>query len=324
MRLTARALSVTALAGAALGAAASAAFADPAVEVSPGSVEPGGTVTISVTCDEVDGTPPEYIDATSEGFEAGKVQLRRVPDTGVADTAVPDTGVQGTDVQGTDVPDVGVPDTGVPDTEGSAAAGASVAGTAYSGTARIPPGETVDDGGTAADAGSEWGVDGACPVEPGGTPKQWTASYTVAPRATVAGGTVQNPPTGEREDDLSTGEREDDLSTGEREDDLSTGEREDDLSTGEREDDLSTGERDDDLSTDEREEDSSSDERGEDSSYGEREDEDPATVQRGVDAGEGGAFTGSVPALIAGSVLMAGAVGAAAHRLWRKAGSTDA
>ncbi|CAL9577871.1 hypothetical protein SUDANB58_04973 [Streptomyces sp. enrichment culture] len=40
-----------------------------------------------------------------------------------------------------------------------------------------------------------------------------------------------------------------------------------------------------------------------------------AGVPRGVRAGQGGAFAGSVPALVAGGVLMAGAMGAAAHRL---------
>ncbi|MFE0512521.1 hypothetical protein [Streptomyces sp. NPDC058964] len=41
----------------------------------------------------------------------------------------------------------------------------------------------------------------------------------------------------------------------------------------------------------------------------------PAVIQRGVDAGEGGAFNGSVPALVTGGLLIAGALGAAAHRL---------
>ncbi|CAM5710180.1 hypothetical protein SPURM210S_03780 [Streptomyces purpurascens] len=39
-------------------------------------------------------------------------------------------------------------------------------------------------------------------------------------------------------------------------------------------------------------------------------------IQRGVRAGDGGAFTGnSVPALVAGGLLIAGVFGAAAHRL---------
>ncbi|MFI8089589.1 hypothetical protein ACIF9R_14910 [Streptomyces sp. NPDC086080] len=42
-----------------------------------------------------------------------------------------------------------------------------------------------------------------------------------------------------------------------------------------------------------------------------------APAHQGVHAGGGGAFTDSVPALAAGGLLIAGAVGAAAHRLYR-------
>ncbi|WP_326719668.1 hypothetical protein OHT59_09270 [Streptomyces sp. NBC_00243] len=235
MRRTARVLSATALAGIALGAAASAASADPAAEVTPGSVEPGGTVTISVTCDAIGGAPPDFIDAISQGFEEGKVQLRRV--------------------EGTD--------------EGGAAAAA------YSGTARIPPGENPDSGGApvgpdsggapvgpdsggsdagpdgGSDAGpdggaavgpeNEWGVDGVCPVAPGGREKQWNAKYTVSRGTATARGTVER----------------------------------------------------------------------------------PAPVQRGVRAGEGGSFTDSLPALIAGGALITGALGAAVYRLRNKDASAD-
>ena len=45
----------------------------------------------------------------------------------------------------------------------------------------------------------------------------------------------------------------------------------------------------------------------------------PPTIDKGTHAGEGGAFTDSVPALIAGGLLIAGAVGAALHRLRRGA-----
>lgn len=44
----------------------------------------------------------------------------------------------------------------------------------------------------------------------------------------------------------------------------------------------------------------------------------PAPVQRGSHAGEGGAFTDSVPAMVAGGLLVAGALGAAVHRLRRR------
>ncbi|MFJ5032620.1 hypothetical protein ACIQB5_32050 [Streptomyces sp. NPDC088560] len=41
----------------------------------------------------------------------------------------------------------------------------------------------------------------------------------------------------------------------------------------------------------------------------------PAGVQHGVEAGQGGSFTGSVPALVAGGVLIAAACAGAGHRL---------
>ena len=79
MRRTARVLSVAALAGAALATAASAGSADAAGEVSPGTVGPGGTVTVSVACEATGGAPPASIDAHSQGFEQGTVQLQQVP-----------------------------------------------------------------------------------------------------------------------------------------------------------------------------------------------------------------------------------------------------
>ncbi|MDL2077075.1 hypothetical protein QNN03_11550 [Streptomyces sp. GXMU-J15] len=44
----------------------------------------------------------------------------------------------------------------------------------------------------------------------------------------------------------------------------------------------------------------------------------PPAVIQGVHAGEGGAFTDSVPALIAGGTLIAAAAGGAGYRLWRR------
>ncbi|MFE2424473.1 hypothetical protein [Streptomyces hokutonensis] len=43
-----------------------------------------------------------------------------------------------------------------------------------------------------------------------------------------------------------------------------------------------------------------------------------AVIERGVRAGEGGTFTDSVPALVAGGVLIAGAFGGAVYRLRRR------
>jgi hypothetical protein len=41
-------------------------------------------------------------------------------------------------------------------------------------------------------------------------------------------------------------------------------------------------------------------------------------AQHGVHAGAGGAFTTSLPALVAGGLLIAAAVGAAVHRVWQR------
>ncbi|MET8859085.1 hypothetical protein [Streptomyces sp. NPDC004579] len=132
MRRTARVLYATALAGAALGAAASGAAADPAAEVSPGSVEPGGTVTVTVSCDAIGGTLPDSIDASSQGFQDGKVQLHRVDGTGSAAAGAasysgtahiasgePDPATRGSDDPGRGFDEVS------PGTLGSGASGAS-------------------------------------------------------------------------------------------------------------------------------------------------------------------------------------------------------
>jgi len=80
MRSTARVLSTAALASAVVGFAASAALADPAAEVSPTTGSPGGSVTVSVTCESTGGPVPATLEATSQAFEDGTVQLQRVPD----------------------------------------------------------------------------------------------------------------------------------------------------------------------------------------------------------------------------------------------------
>ncbi|WP_327720494.1 hypothetical protein OG381_38005 [Streptomyces sp. NBC_00490] len=46
-------------------------------------------------------------------------------------------------------------------------------------------------------------------------------------------------------------------------------------------------------------------------------------VQRGVQAGQGGAFTDSVPALVTGGLLIAGALGGAVYRVRRKESRAD-
>ncbi|MEW2574239.1 hypothetical protein [Streptomyces sp. NPDC047070] len=279
---TARALSATAFTTLVLGAAASAASAsaNPGAEASPRTVAPGGSVTVSVTCASTGGHPPETIDATSEAFEHGTVQLHRTGHSGHS-AGSGDSGREedpaGTDEPaGTDDPaglgvedpvgpddvgpdDVGPDDVG-PDDVGPPAVAEEPEGVdglggrddpagkegprggdlTYSGTARIAPTADFEEGG--GRASSEWRAEGVCPAAPGGEGKEWSASFTVSA-------------------DGSHG-----------------------ISHG---DSHGTG------------------------------------VPHGVHAGEGGTFNESTAALVSGGVLIAGALGAAAHRLCHRDSSAD-
>ncbi|WP_405728384.1 hypothetical protein OG885_08325 [Streptomyces sp. NBC_00028] len=206
MRRTARALSVVVLAGAAFGGVVPVAFADPAAEVSPGSAEPGGSVTVSVSCDPGGADAAATIEATSQAFDEGTVLLQRVPGN-----------------------------------DGAAA------GPAYRGTARVASaGDYEDD--------SAWTVDGTCPGAAGAQGKPWSATFDVTGGSgSSSGGDGRQSCTEPRVEP--------------------------------------------------------------------RVEPCPSTsapVQRGVHAGTGGAFTDSVPALVAGGVLIAGALGGAVYRVRRR------
>ncbi|MBB1256664.1 hypothetical protein [Streptomyces alkaliterrae] len=115
-----------ALAGTACLLALSAAPAVAAdAEISPRQVAPGGTVTVYVSCDPVQGTIPGSIEATSQAFAKGTVRLARV------------TGQEDND---------------------------AVAGPAYRGKAKVASAASfTDKGPNAVGRVSEWGVDGLCP-----------------------------------------------------------------------------------------------------------------------------------------------------------------
>ncbi|WP_328345594.1 hypothetical protein [Streptomyces violaceus] len=215
MRRTVHALSAAVLAGSALMGSAPAVFAEPAAEVSPATVEPGGTLTVSVSCDPTGGPPPDTIEATSQAFDEGTVPLRRV--SGNDDKA---------------------------------------SGPAYRGTARIASAENFEGDPDALGEDSAWTVDGTCPAAPGGEGKEWSATFTVA-----HGGGGHHKPS-HRPTHRPT--------------------HEPCSESHHTHDNTECG---------------------------------GAVIQRGVRAGDGGAFTDSVPALVAGGLLIAGAFGAAAHRL---------
>ncbi|NEE19775.1 hypothetical protein G3M58_76590 [Streptomyces sp. SID7499] len=229
MRRSLHALSVAVLAGSALVGFAPAVFAEPAAEVSPATVQPGGTLTVSVSCDPTGGPPPDTIDATSEAFDEGTVPLQRV--TGNDD---------------------------------------EVSGPAYRGTARIASAENFEGDPDAPAEDSAWSVEGTCPAAPGGEGAVWSATFTVAhgsgPHKPSHKPTHEppydptRPPTHKPCPEPSHHW----------------------MPKAPEAHPTECGE---------------------------------APVRRGVRAGDGGAFTDSVPALVAGGVLIAGAFGAAAHRL---------
>ncbi|NBE52271.1 hypothetical protein [Streptomyces boluensis] len=122
---TARALAASAVACAAVVGAAPLAFAgETAAEVSPRTVAPGGTVTISVSCPGR-GNPsaPSTITANSQAFTSGSVRLHKV--------------------ENGSMPGVGP---------------------AYNGTAHIAETSGFNQNGpNGVGSTSEWSVDGTCP-----------------------------------------------------------------------------------------------------------------------------------------------------------------
>ncbi|MEU9391763.1 hypothetical protein AB0D86_17390 [Streptomyces sp. NPDC048324] len=301
MRRTARVLSAAALAGAAVGLPAAAAFADPASEVSPGTASPGGSVTVSVSCESTGGPAPATIDATSQAFDEGTVKLQRVagdarqasgvtyrgtariasatdledggPATVGPDPAAPDAATP----QDTAIPDATVPDASGPDASGPDAVGPDAVGPDTVPTdAAAPDALGPDTVPTDAAGSGDVPPDPAAPdaAVPDGTAPDAVGPGAVGPGSVTAdsawtvNGTCPAPPGGRGAAWSATFKV--------------------DLGAGgthrcagkQRTDGCGT-----------------------------------APVQRGVRAGEGGTFTDSVPALVAGGVLIAGALGATAHRL---------
>lgn len=66
------------------GASAGASATHPVAEVTPHTVAPGGTVTVSVSCGVLGGTAPKSIDAHSQAFEHGTAKLHLVKGKGEA------------------------------------------------------------------------------------------------------------------------------------------------------------------------------------------------------------------------------------------------
>ncbi|MDF3141173.1 MULTISPECIES: hypothetical protein [unclassified Streptomyces] len=297
MRRTARVLSVAALAGAVVGSAASAASADPAAEVSPGTVSPGGSVTVTVSCDPLGGSAPATLEATSQAFEEGTVQLKQVPGQGEKE-----------------------------------------AGAAYSGTARVPAAENFEGDPDAVGSDSASTVDGTCPAASGAEGKPWSATFTVARDSgggkggAEGGGGGTEGGTGDVEAGAADTEGgKDDAESG------GSGDAGGSSSCSEQhwdkavpygdnaepyadETGLYTDKADPNLdpNLDKSQPDSYETGRHSGTSGQHSEDCGSEANHRGVEAGAGGAFTDSVPALVAGGFLIAGAFGGAVYRLRRK------
>jgi hypothetical protein len=282
-----------------LGVLAPAAFAEPTAQVGEKTVAPGGSVTVEVSCDPVGGTPPDTVDAVSQAFEEGTVELRRV------------TG------------------------------GDAGSGPAYRGTAKVAPASSFEEDPDAAGEDSEWTVDGTCPSASGEDGKPWSAAFTVAHgtggsgSGSDSGSDSGSGPGGSGSGSGSAQECPDPHAT-DCEDESAPGG--DSGSAPDGDFDPVPGGDSGSVPGGDSEPVSGDDvvpggvsESGADGDFASGGDPGSghacpdgrttsceggaAAVQRGVRAGAGGSFTDSVPALVAGALLIAGACGAAVHRL---------
>ncbi|MFJ1736608.1 hypothetical protein [Streptomyces sp. NPDC088254] len=337
MRRTARVLSVAALGAAVLAGAVPDASAEPAAEIGPAAVPPGGSVTVSVTCDPLGGPAPETVDATSRAFADGTVTLTLVPGgdelTGPAYKGTARIAPATALTVPVDADGAGDPPADAPDGDASPPADASDG-------AASPPAD-ASDGAASPPAGSAWKVDGVCPAPPGGRGAPWSAGFDIteggsdagaptcpegkacAPPSAPCEGKACTPPSAPCEDDHpeACGARE---TCAQSPQDAKDPEAPDSLNS----DEPCAGRE---PCPDGQGEEGDA-ERGRpcgtprpapcpDHTRGADPRDDAcagAAVQHGVRAGAGGAFTDSVPALAAGALLIAGAFGAAVHRLRRR------
>lgn len=323
MRRTARALSVAALVGVVLGFVASAAWADPAAEVSPGTVSPGGNITVSVSCDPLDGSAPGTIDATSQAFEEGTVQLKLVSGN--------DEKAAGPAYSGTARLPPAENFEGDPDAVGSDSAW-TVDGTcpAASGGEGKPWSATLtvtrdsNGAGTGGGGGGKEGSGGATDAGVGAKDSSGGATDgSVGGKDATEGGKEGT------EGDQGSGEQgteggKQGTEGGKQGTDggkQGTEGGKDGADSGSRR--PCTGSPADGTEPDRSEPYS----EGTGASWGggdsHSEDCRRADTQHGVQAGAGGTFTDSVPALVAGGVLITGALGGAAYRLRRKTSAAE-
>ncbi|MFI9340944.1 hypothetical protein ACIG0D_06695 [Streptomyces sp. NPDC052773] len=328
-------MSVVVLAGSAVGGGAAGALAEPAAEVSPSQAAPGATVTVSVTCDPLGGAAPDTIEATSMAFEDGLAELRLVSGKddktspavyrGTARIALPEDFEDGESVGGEPVGDEPVGDESVtgeeagdvpPPGEDSASEPAAGEPEAEEPVVEEPVAEepVVDEPASGEPASGEDPANGPATDEDATDADATDADATLADTA-GEDGAVEDTTAGHAtaKDSAWTVDGTCPAASGAEGKPWSATFTVPASGSGGRE--------------------GGSDGSGGGSSGAVHsatpcpDPKDPgcgtAVVQRGVRAGAGGAFGVSVPALVVGGLLIAGALGAAAHRLYGKASGTD-
>ncbi|MGW0711652.1 hypothetical protein ACWD4G_37835 [Streptomyces sp. NPDC002643] len=180
---------------------------------------------------------------------------------------------------------------------------ASTAGPSYQGTARIAPAADFEARPDAMGGPTEWAVDGLCPAASGGQEKQWSAAFTVEP------GSDPNQPAHQPLDDYSTHQPPAQSDPYANDQPSATPDP--------YAKDHSSGQPDPYA----KEHPPAQPDHHGTSQPDHRATHTPAPVQRGVEAGGGGAFTDSVPAMVAGGLLIVGALGAGVQRLRDRAQS---
>jgi hypothetical protein len=338
-------VSVVVLAGSAVGGGAAGALAEPAAEVSPSQAAPGATVTVSVTCDPLGGAAPDTIEATSMAFQDGLAELRLVSGRddktspavyrGTARIALPEDFEDGESVGGEPVGDEPVGDESVTgedagdvpapgeDSTSEPAAGEPEADepVAEEPVVEEPVAEepVVDEPASGEPAAGEDPANGPAADEDA-TDEDATDEDATDADATLADtagedGAVEDTTAGHAagKDSAWTVDGTCPAASGAEGKPWSATFTVPASGSGGRE--------------------GGSDGSGGGSSGAVHsatpcpDPKDPgcgtAVVQRGVRAGAGGAFGVSVPALVVGGLLIAGALGAAAHRLYGKASGTD-
>ncbi|MFG2966053.1 MULTISPECIES: hypothetical protein [unclassified Streptomyces] len=290
MRRTVRALSVAVLAGAACGAAG------------PAAARPGTTVTISVTCGDRAEVYTEGGTTSAAGRDPAPAPDGACPAAGGEQPQQPGTvpfTVAGGDDAGALPPVVGGGD--LPPGLDSALPPGDGGGTAPRGDAGTAP---RGDGGVAPH-----GDGGVAPHGDGGVPPRGDEGTGAHYGDDDGGASRGDEGTGGHHGDDGTTSRGDDGTASHG--DGGTGGHGDDDTVPWKNDErpcAAEGQTQKSCGGDEQECDGTR--GGGDTSCA------PPGVQHGVEAGEGGAFTESVPALAAGALLIAAACGGAAYRLW--------